>query len=296
MPLVTRWGSEVRTVSPLEPGPEDPKPKALDSRPLPFTQLGQAYNRIPFPNKPIPLKRNFQHPLPPELPDPPLAGLDITGVQVIPAPANGLDLTNASVQVPANGLDLDDASVALPANGLDIASVAVTIDKPVAGLDITDTNVTIDKPNAGLDVDSVAITIDKPVAGLDITGATVQAPAAGLDADDANVVPPANGLDITDVNVTIDKPAAGLDIAGASVQPPVAGLDVDSAGLAPPVAGLDVDNAVVSNTLNIEIVSSSDFALNPSTGTEGEIKYSSEDGFIWIHNGTEWYKTDGLPL
>jgi hypothetical protein len=294
MPLVTRWGSEVRTVSPLEPGPEDPKPKALDSRPLPFTQLGQAYNRLPFFENPAPLKKNFQHPLPPELPDPPLAGLDITGVQVIPAPANGLDLTSASVQVPANGLDLDDASVPVPANGLDIASVAITIDKPVAGLDINDTSVTFDKPVAGLDIDDTSVTIDKPVAGLDITGASVQAPAAGLDIDDASVIPPANGLDITDTDVTIDKPVAGLDIADASVQSPVAGLDIDVAGLAPPVAGLDVDNVTVFNTLNIEIVSSSDFALDPSTGTEGEIKYSSEDGFIWIHNGTEWHKTDGV--
>ena len=277
MPLVTRWGSEVRTVSPLEPGPEDPKPKALESRPLPFTQLGQAYNRIPFPNKPTPLKRNFQHPLPPELPDPPLAGLDITGVQVFQAPANGLDLTDASVQAPTNGLDLDDASAVPPANGLDIASVAITI--------------------------------DKPAAGLDVTNASIQAPAAGLDVDNASVVPPANGLDITDFNVTIDKPAAGLDIADASVVPPVAGLDITDASVQSPVAGLDADDAsviapaagldidsAVILTLNIEIVSSSDFAEDPSTGTEGEIKYSSEDGFIWIHNGTEWYKTDGLPL
>lgn len=264
MPLVTRWGSEVRTVSPLEPGPEDPKPKALDSRPLPFPQLGQAYNRIPFSQNPIPLKRNFQHPLPPELPDPPLAGLDITGVQVFHAPANGLDLTNASVQVPANGLDLDDASAVPPANGLDI--------------------------------NSVAITIDKPAAGLDITGASVNPPVAGLDVDNASVIAPAAGLDIDDTLVIPDAPAAGLDITGASVVPPVAGLDVDSAGLAPPLAGLDINNTVVSDTLNIEIVASSDFALNPSTGTEGEIKYSSEDGFIWIHNGTEWYKTDGIIL
>ena len=219
MPLVTRWGSEVRTVSPLEPGPEDPKPKALDSTPLPVIPTGEAYNRIPFPNKPIPLKRNFQHPLPPELPDPPLAGLDITGVQVIPAPANGLDIDDASLAVPVAGLDLDDASAVPPANGLDINSVAITIDKPVAGLDIT----------------------------------------------------------------------------GASVVPPVAGLDADDASVIAPAAGLDIDSVVIL-TLNIEIVASSDFALDPSTGTEGEIKYSSEDGFIWIHNGTEWYKTDGLPL
>lgn len=293
MPLVTRWGSEVRTVSPLEPGPEDPKPKALDFIPLPAIPKGEAYNRLPFFQNPAPLKKNFQHPLPPELPDPPLAGLDITGVQVFQAPANGLDLTNASVQAPTNGLDLDDASVALPANGLDIASVAITIDKPVAGLDVT--NATVQAPATGLDVDDarvtppanglditdVNVTIDKPVAGLDIADASVQSPVAGLDADAASVLPPANGLDIDDTLVIPDAPAAGLDITDASVQPPVAGLDIDSA---------------VIPTLNIEIVSSSDFALDPSTGTEGEIKYSSEDGFIWIHNGIEWYKTDGLPL
>jgi hypothetical protein len=262
MPLVTRWGSEVRTVSPLEPGPEDPKPKALESSPLPFTQLGQAYNRIPFFQNPAPLKRNFQHPLPPELPDPPLAGLDIVGTQVFQAPANGLDLTNASVQAPTNGIDLNDANVIPPANGLDINTVAVTI--------------------------------DKPVAGLDVTNASVQAPAAGLDAEEANVLPPANGLDIDDTLVIPDAPAAGLDVTDASVVPPVAGLDVDSAVLTPPTAGLDIDSAGPPPTLNIEIVSSSEFADDPSTGSEGEIKYSSGGAFIYIHNGTEWHRTDGV--
>ena len=295
MPLVTRWGSEVRTVSPLEPGPEDPKPKALDSRPLPFTQLGQAYNRLPFPNTPEPLKKNFQHPLPPELPDPPLAGLDIAGTQIFHAPANGLDLTSASVQVPANGLDLDEVNVPVPANGLDINSLAVTIDKPVTGLDIDDTSVTFDKPVAGLDADDASVV--PPANGLDINGASViiDKPVAGLDADDASVVPPTNGLDINDTLVIPDAPAAGLDITDASVQSPAAGLDITDASVPSPVAGLDIDSVVIP-TLNIEIVSSSEFALDPSTGAAGEIKYSSEDGFIWIHNGTEWHKTDGLSL
>lgn len=219
MPLVTRWGSEVRTVSPLEPGPEDPKPKALDSRPLPVTPSGEAYNRIPFFRNPAPLKRNFQHPLPPELPDPPLAGLDIASAQVIPAPANGLDI--------------DDVGLAPPTNGLDIGG--------------------------------------------------------------ASVIPPSLGLDINNTAIIPDAPAAGLDVNDASVQPPVAGLDVTDASVQPPVAGLDINDAV-SPTLNIEIVSSSEFADDPSTGSEGEIKYSSEDEFIYIHNGTEWHKTNGLVL
>ena len=264
MPLVTRWGSEVRTVLPLEPGPEDPKPKALDSIPLPVTPAGEAYNRIPFFQNPAPLKRNFQHPLPPELPDPPLAGLDIVGTQVFQAPANGLDLTNASVQAPANGLDLGEVNVPVPVNGLDINTVAVTI--------------------------------DKPAAGLDVTNASVQAPAAGLDIDNASVVPPALGIDIDDTVIIPDTPAAGLDVTDASVVPPVAGLDVDSAVLIPPTAGLDIDSAGPPPTLNIDIVPSADFADDPNSGTAGGIKYSSGDGFIYIHNGTEWHRTNGLPL
>jgi hypothetical protein len=269
MPLVARWGSEVRTTSPLEPGSNDPRPLSLTGVPAPIS-LPDLSKVFPA-NTPKPLKSydtasgggrrrggTVATPV-----DPPLAGLDINGAQVIPAPANGLDLDDATIIAPANGLDIQDAIVPAPANGLDINDTLVTPDKPAAGLDLID--------------------------------ALVFPPSLGLDLNDASVILPANGLDIDDTLVIPDAPAAGLDITAASVNPPVAGLDITDASVQSPVAGLDIDSAVIP-TLNIEIVTSSDFALDPSTGIEGEIKYSSEDGFIWIHNGTEWYKTDGLPL
>lgn len=216
MALVTRWGSEVRTVSPLEPGPEDPKPKALDSTPLPVIPTGDAYNRLPFFQNPTPLKRNFQHPLPPELPDPPAAGLDINGAQIIPAPANGLDITDISIG----------------------------------------------------------------------------APAAGLDVNTAIVIPPANGLDIENVSVALNPPANGLDVNNASVQPPVAGLDANNASVIAPANGLDI-GSVELRTLNIEIVSDQSFSDDPSSGELGEIKYSSDSQYLYIHDGTNWQRTNG---
>ena len=159
MPLVTRWGSKVQTVPPLEPGPDGPKPTAFGNRPK-VERVPEVPPLVLIPiGKPSPLGRLLAHPF--VLADPPASGLDIANASVILAPASGLDVASASV----------------------IA------------------------PNSGLDVDSTE-----------------------------------------------------------------------------------------TPTLNIQIVPSSDFALDPSTGTEGEIKYSSEDEFIYIHNGTEWHRTNGIAL
>jgi len=202
MPLVTRWGSKVQTVPPLEPGPDGPKPTAFGNRPK-VERVPEVPPLVLIPiGKPRALGRLLAHPF--VLADPPASGLDIANASVILAPASGLDVASASVIAPDSGLDVASASVIAPDSGLDIANASVIL-----------------------------------------------------------------------------APASGLDVASASVIAPNSGLDVDS---------------TETPTLNIQIVPSSDFALDPSTGTEGEIKYSSEDEFIYIHNGTEWHRTNGIAL
>lgn len=239
MPLVARWGSEVRTTSPLEPGSNDPRPLSLTGVPAPIS-LPDLSKVFPA-NTPKPLKRfdtttssgggrrrggTVATPV-----DPPLAGLDISGAQVLPAPANGLDLDDATILAPANGLDVDSADV------------------------------------------------------------VVTPPANGLDIEGASILAPANGLDIDSTDVVVNPPAAGLDIQDASILAPANGLDVDDASVIPPAAGLDIDDAS-RLTLNIEIVSDESF-VNSGSGSLGEIKYSSDVGYLFIFDGTKWQRTNG---
>lgn len=223
MPLVARWGSEVRTTSPLEPGSNDPRPLSLTGTPVPIS-LPDLSKVFPA-NTPKPLKRfdtasggggrrggTVATPV-----DPPLAGLDINGAQVIPAPASGLDVEDASVIAPANGLDIDSSVVSFDA--------------------------------------------------------------------------PANGLDIDSAALSFDAPANGLDVEDASVIAPVAGLDINNASVIAPAAGLDIDGTE-KLTLNIEIVSDQSFA-DSGSGSLGEIKYSSDVGYLFIFDGTNWQRTNG---
>lgn len=48
-------------------------------------------------------------------------------------------------------------------------------------------------------------------------------------------------------------------------------------------------------TLNIEIEEYGLFAHDPGSGTEGEIRYASDTEYLYIHNGTEWHNTNGIP-
>jgi len=220
MPLVTRWGSEVRNTAVLEPKTSSPKPAVLDYAPAPIDLPGSAQPRAALATRPKPLKRVLagggrrrggvvQV-------DPPLSGLDITGASVIAPPASGLDIDSASLRSPVGGLDIDSASVNLPASGLDIDSASVNL--------------------------------------------------------------PASGLDIDSVSQPQNLPASGLDIDSASTIAPASGLDIDSAS---------------KLTLNIEIVSEQSFADDPNSGETGEIKYSSDTRYLYIHGGTNWHRING---
>ena len=206
MPLVTRWGSEVRNTAVLEPKTSSPKPAVLDYAPAPIDLPGSAQPRAALATRPKPLKRVLagggrrrggvvQV-------DPPLSGLDIAGASVIAPPASGLDIDSASLRSPVGGLDIDSASVNLPASGLDIDSVS--------------------QPQ--------------------------------------------------------NLPASGLDIDSASTIAPASGLDIDSAS---------------KLTLNIQITEVQSFADDPNSGETGEIKYSSDTGYLYIHDGTNWHRING---
>jgi len=234
MPLVTRWGSEVRNTAVLEPKTSSPKPAVLDYAPAPIDLPGSAQPRAALATRPKPLKRVLagggrrrggvvQV-------DPPLSGLDIAGASVIAPPASGLDIDSASLRSPVGGLDIDSASVNLPASGLDIDSASVNL--------------------------------------------------------------PASGLDIDSVSQPQNLPASGLDIDSASVNSPASGLDIDSASTIAPASGLDIDSAS-KLTLNIEIVSEQSFADDPNSGETGEIKYSSDTRYLYIHDGTNWHRING---
>ena len=176
MPLVTRWGSEVRNTAVLEPKTSSPKPAVLDYAPAPIDLPGSAQPRAALATRPKPLKRVL---------------------------AGGGRRRGGVVQV------------------------------------------------------------DPPLSGLDIAGASVIAP-----------------------------PASGLDIDSASLRSPVGGLDIDSASTIAPASGLDIDSAS-KLTLNIEIVSEQSFADDPNSGETGEIKYSSDTRYLYIHGGTNWHRING---
>jgi len=177
-----------------------------------------------------------------------------------------------------------------PAVGLDIGSATI-IAKPASGLDISAADIL--PPVNGLDIDSTLQTINSPASGLDISAAEILPPSNGLDIDDAVIPPPASGLDVSSASEVFFPPAQGLDLTDAVIIPPANGLDLNDAGIAPPVNGLDIDVAAQLFTLNIDIVSDQTFADDPSSGSAGDIKYSSDVEFIFIHNGTEWHRING---
>ena len=190
MPLVTRWGSEVRNTAVLEPKTSSPKPAVLDYAPAPIDLPGSAQPRAALATRPKPLKRVL---------------------------AGGGRRRGGVVQV------------------------------------------------------------DPPLSGLDIAGASV-------------IAPPASGLDID--SASLRSPVGGLDIDSASVNLPASGLDIDSASTIAPASGLDIDSAS-KLTLNIEIVSEQSFADDPNSGETGEIKYSSDTGYLYIHDGANWHRING---
>lgn len=91
----------------------------------------------------------------------------------------------------------------------------------------------------------------------------------------------------------LSAPTSGPGSLSVGLQPPASGPSSLVAGLQPPVSGPS-SLAAVKLTLNIAPLETDDsFAYDPSSGSSGEIRYSSDTGYLYIHNGTEWHRYHG---
>lgn len=117
-----------------------------------------------------------------------------------------------------------------------------------------------------------------PASGPGNLTATLLPPAAGPSGLSASANPPALGP--SNLSATLLAPAAGPSSMVASPQPPAAGP-----------GGL----SLVKVTLNIAPLESDEttFADNAGSGSAGDIKYSSDTENLYIHDGTEWHRTQG---
>ena len=91
----------------------------------------------------------------------------------------------------------------------------------------------------------------------------------------------------------LSAPTSGPGSLSVGLQPPASGPSSLVAGLQPPVSGPS-SLAAVKLTLNIAPLETEDsFADDPSSGSLGEIRYSEDHGFLYIHNGTKWHRYHG---
>lgn len=116
-----------------------------------------------------------------------------------------------------------------------------------------------------------------PAEGPSGLTATPEAPAEGPSSLSATINPPAEGP--SSLVAGFAAPSEGPSGLGASINAPVAGPSGLSAELA---------------TLNIEIVSDQSFA-DSAGSIDGEIKYSSDVGYLFIYDSSEgvWHRTNG---
>ena len=108
----------------------------------------------------------------------------------------------------------------------------------------------------------------------------------------------------------LSAPTSGPGSLSAGLQPPASGPSSLVAGLQPPVSGpsslaltaflppvLGPSSLVLAEvvpTLNIAPLETDEsFADDPSSGSLGEIRYSSDTEYLYIHNGTEWHRYHG---
>jgi len=117
-----------------------------------------------------------------------------------------------------------------------------------------------------------------PASGPSNLSSTLLAPVTGPSNLSAATNPPVTGP--SNLSSTLLAPAAGPSSLAASLQPPAVGPGNLSA---------------VRSTLNISPLSTDEaFADTPSTtGSAGDIKYSSDTEHLYIHDGTEWHHTEG---
>ena len=109
------------------------------------------------------------------------------------------------------------------------------------------------------------------------------------------------------VSLSKSKDVCGVTAAPAPTNPPISGPKALSAAVAVPAIGPKSLSGVVQlpstgpsslnavkTTLNIApIYTDQSFSSNPASGSAGDIRYSSDTRYIFIHNGTEWHRTNG---
>lgn len=91
----------------------------------------------------------------------------------------------------------------------------------------------------------------------------------------------------------LEVPVAGPSSLTTSIEVPSAGPSSLVGSSAAPSEGPSGLSAEIP-TLNIApLYSDQSFADDPNSGSLGEIRYSSDVEYLFIHNGAEWRRTDG---
>ena len=117
-------------------------------------------------------------------------------------------------------------------------------------------------------------------------------PASGPSNLTTGLLTPASGP--SNLSSTLLAPVTGPSNLSSTLLAPAAGPSSLAASLQPPAVGPGNLSAVKS-TLSISPLSTDDaFAVTPSTtGSAGDIKYSSDTEHLYFHDGTDWYRTNG---
>lgn len=202
----------------------------------------------------------------------------------VSAPAQGPSLVSSYLKLPLSGPDGVSTAVNIPLNG-PIGLVAGTTTTSSAPSNLT---AIVKPPVTGPSF--VTDGIAHPSEGPSSLSASIGATSEGPSNLNVSVATPDSGP--SSISASINTPAEGPSSLAAGVAAPSEGPSNLAAGVNAPASGPSGLSSEVP-TLNIEIVSDQSFADNSSSGTEGEIKYSSDVEYIFIHNGTEWHRTNG---
>ena len=135
--------------------------------------------------------------------------------------------------------------------------------------------------------------IKGPSAGPSNLDAIVLAPASGPSGLAATVLAPASGPSDLSAAEAIPLPLSGPSGLAATVIAPASGpSDLDASILAPVSGPSDLTAALL--TLNIAPISS-DQDFVDTAGSDGDIIYAEDIGYIFIYDANEgvWHRTNG---
>lgn len=186
-----------------------------------------------------------------------------------------------------SGLLAEEIFIPIPASGP--SGLTLSVIAPAAGPSGLETSVIA--PAAG--PSDLETSVIAPASGPSDLDTEILAPTSGpSDIVVSEYIPAAPQSGPSGLSVAVVAPAAGPSDLDASVASPASGpSDLEASVLAPQSgpSGLSTE----FTTLNIDIVSDQTFADDPNSGTEGEIKYSSDVEHLFIHDGTVWHRTNG---